>query len=326
MLRSVNAVFTVALCLGCGPGPTPAGDGGGGDDGDDGDDDGVTIDAPGPSIDAPPEPPWDLRDALANGAWVRVRNRCAFPLWIHAAGSSGVLQPDDAMLASGESRDYEAPATWSSARVTAYKDGPRTGEVEKAEMTFADSDALVSLNYNITYVDWVGLPLRIAGAGGECGDPHDVGCLVAYDDLMAGCPAQLLTGNTCQSPRSYCLDGSHQGEAYCHALDSEIARCVGEVSGCGAYAGATTPEAYACSGELSEEPRLCAALNRGMLDAPDDGDTGHYYLNEPYNTYAKWVHDVCPGIYAFSYDDWLSQGGFRSCRGSELRITFCPAG
>jgi hypothetical protein len=43
--------------------------------------------------------------------------------------------------------------------------------------------------------------------------------------------------------------------------------------------------------------------------------------------YAKWVHEVCPGIYAFSYDDWLSHGGFRDCMdGSEVRITFCPGG
>ena len=97
-------------------------------------------------------------------------------------------------------------------------------------------------------------------------------------------------------------------------------------SGCASYAGATTPEVYACSGLFATEPRLCAALNRGMLDAPDNGDDELFYVNEPYNTYARWVHERCPGIYAFSYDDWLAQGGFRSCEGTELRITFCPAG
>jgi len=324
-LRSVIVVLSVALGLAACTHVIVGGD----DDGDDvGDDDGgAAIDAQGPPVDAPPpEPPWDPLDPLANGAWVRVRNRCTFPLWIHAAGSSGVLQPDDAQLAPGEGRDYEAPASWSAARVTAYRDGPRAGEVEKAEMTFAASDPLVSLNYNITYVDWVGLPMRIAGAGGECGDDHVVGCFVAYGALMSGCPAQLVDGDTCQSPRSYCLNAAHQGEAYCHALDDEIQRCVADVAGCGSHAGATTPQVYACSNSFSEEPRLCAALNRGMLDAPDDGDTSHYYVNEPYNTYAEWVHETCPGIYAFSFDDWLAQGGFRSCRGTELRITFCPQG
>lgn len=283
-------------------------------------------DAAGSRADAAPEPPWDPLAPLADGAWVRVRNRCSFPLWIHATGSTGTLVPDDAQLAPGETRDYEAPADWSAARVTAYGDGPRAGELDKAEMTFSASGELVSLNYNITYVDWVGLPLRMAGAGGECGDDHVVGCDVARDALLAGCPAHLRVGDTCQSARSYCSNPANHGTDYCHALDAEIARCVAEVAGCDDHAGATTPHVYACNESFAEEPRLCAALNRGMLDAPDEADTSHYYVEEPYNTYAKWVHEVCPGIYAFSYDDWLAQGGFRSCRGTELRITFCPAG
>lgn len=310
MALSASAVLGLGAC---GAAPIDGDDDGGSPDGR------VTIDA------APPEPPWDPLDPLPGGAWVRVRNRCGFPLWIHAAGSSGTLAPDDAQLAPGESRDYEAPADWSSARVTAYRDGPRAGEVDKAEMTLAAAGELVSLNYNVTYVDWVGLPMRIAGAGGECGDGDIVACHVAYDDLMAGCPSHLIDGSTCQSARSYCLNAANQGTDYCHALDGEIARCIADVAGCGAHAGASTPEVYACNNSFGEEPRLCAALNRGMLDAPDDPVSSHYYIAEPHNTYARWVHETCPGIYAFSYDDWLSQGGFRSCRGTELRITFCPA-
>ena len=282
---------------------------------------------PAAEIDArAPEPDtWDSLDPLGDGVWVRVRNRCSFPLWIHAAGSTGTLAPDDRQLASGETYDYQAPRSWSAARVTAFAGGPRSGEIDKAEMTFAPSGALASLNYNITYVDWVGLPMRIAGAGGACDASHVVGCLVPHGQLTAGCPAHLRDGDRCQSARSYCLDPNRQGESYCHALDGAIADCAANVPGCGAYAAATTPEAYACSGLLSEEPRLCAALNRGMLSAPDSANASDYYVTPPYNTYAKWVHEVCPGIYAFSYDDWLAHGGFRSCVGSELRITFCPA-
>ena len=25
------------------------------------------------------------------------------------------------------------------------------------------------------------------------------------------------------------------------------------------------------------------------------------YQKAPFNTYAKWVHDTCPGVYAFAY-------------------------
>jgi hypothetical protein len=69
---------------------------------------------------------------------------------------------------------------------------------------------------------------------------------------------------------------------------------------------------------------MCAALNRGMTNEPDSADGNAFYKRGPFNTYAKWVHEVCPDIYAFSYDDWLSHGGFRSCVGDELRVTFCP--
>jgi len=68
------------------------------------------------------------------------------------------------------------------------------------------------------------------------------------------------------------------------------------------------------------------ALNRGMTNNPDSDDASLFYQDPPYNTYAKWSHEVCPDIYAFSYDDWLAQGGFRSCDGTELRISFCPSG
>lgn len=269
---------------------------------------------------------WELLDPLADGIWVRVRNHCSTPLWIHAEGSSGVLAPDDRQLASGETFDYQAPRSWSAARVTAYGDGPRAAELDKAEMTLVPSGDLAVLNYNITYVDWVGLPMRLAGAGGACDASHEVACMAPRAELTTGCPAHLRDGQRCQSARSYCLNPANQSTDYCHALDGAIASCAATVPGCGAYAGATTPEAYACSGVLSEEPRLCAALNRGMLSDPDSADAAAYYVTPPYNTYAKWVHEVCPGIYAFSYDDWLSQGGFRACEGSELRITFCPAG
>ncbi|MCA9534888.1 MAG: hypothetical protein KC593_14455 [Myxococcales bacterium] len=269
---------------------------------------------------------WTARAPLADGVWVRVRNGCSFPLFIHGAGNGAVLQPDDAELAVGATRDYEAPRDWSAARVTAYVDGPRMGELDKVEATFQPSGDLATLNFNITYVDWVGLPMRMEAVGGECNASHQVECAVPHASLLDGCPAQLRESDRCQSARSHCLNPTNQASEYCHALDGAIADCAANVAGCGAFAAATTPEAYACSGPLSNEPRLCAALNRGMLSAPDSADTSAFYMTDPYNTYAAWVHAVCPGIYAFSYDDWLSQGGFRACRGSELRITFCPRG
>jgi hypothetical protein len=261
--------------------------------------------------------PWSDLPPRNDGVWVRVRNGCPFPLWIHGAGSSGVLQPDDASLTTGASRDYVAPKEWSAARVTAFVDGPQKGELEKAEITIGGG----TLNYNVTYVDWVGLPLEIVGVGGNCTAAQDTtGCYAKENQILTGCPESfLLQGKKCVSARSYCLDPANQGAAYCHALDSAIASC----SACPA---ATTPEVYACSGPYGQEPRMCAALNRGMTSDPDNANAALYYKSPPYNTYSKWVHQVCPNIYGFSYDDWQSHGGFRSCSGGELRITFCPSG
>ena len=66
-----------------------------------------------------------------------------------------------------------------------------------------------------------------------------------------------------------------------------------------------------------------------MLSNPDSTDTSLYYKNGPFNAYAKWVHDTCPGIYAFPYDDYPSgagESGFRSCTADRLDVTFCPGG
>ncbi len=99
---------------------------------------------------------------------------------------------------------------------------------------------------------------------------------------------------------------------------------------CAGAAGATTPEVFACSGNFfSQDPKWCAALNRGMLDDPDNGDITRYYQTEPFNSYSKWVHSTCPGLYAFPYDDYgpTNESGFHSCGGgTQLNITFFQAG
>ena len=265
---------------------------------------------------------WPPGPDVADGVSLRVRNLCSTSLWIHGEAIQGVLTPDNVQLEPGAIQNYAAPRAWTGGRVTAFRTGPGAGEIEKAEVTFDDLGAAgTRLNYNITYVDWVGLPVQVVGVGGNCNAAsHTTGCTVPTSEIASSCPEDfLLDGGRCMSSRSYCLSAENQGSAFCHALDGAIAACT-------ACAPATTPEVYACSGPYATEPRLCAALNRGMTHDPDTPDASQYYLSPPYNTYAKWVHDLCPGVYAFSYDDWLGQGGFRSCVGDELRITFCPEG
>ncbi len=272
--------------------------------------------------------PVDKPDTVEIG----VRNGCGFSLWIHGAGDSGVLAPDDQEVKPGAIAWYDAPKNWSAARVTAYTDGPRANELDKVEMTLVNNNDAAGevLNYNVTYVDWLGLPVEIVSAGGGP-DCKPVGCYIPQANVLQGCPDGLLDGKKCQSARSYCLNPVNSGVPYCNALNAEIQSCAQNHADCAGAASATTAEAYACSGTFfSQSPKWCAALNRHTQDNPDSTDKSIYYKTAPYNTYSKWVHDVCPGIYAFAYDDYPStsgESGFHACTlGKELDITFCPKG
>ena len=259
---------------------------------------------------------WDPAMPVS-GVAVRVRNRCPFSIWIHAASGANALQPDDAKLDPGQTRDYDAPKPWTSARVTAFKQGPRRGEADKVELNIGADG---TIHYNITYVDWLELPAEMWGYGGNCGSREKVGCYVPVAQVLSGCPESfLLNGARCIAARSYCLNAANQSSAYCHALDSAISAC----SQCPA---GTTTQVYACSGAYGGNPRACAALNRGMGNDFDETDETRYYQRPPYNTYAKWVQTVCPGIYGFPYDDVHDKAGLRACKPTELRVTFCPGG
>jgi hypothetical protein len=263
------------------------------------------------------DPSWPASPGAA-GVAVRVRNFCPFPLFVDGAAKEGSLER--VRLGRGEYHDYDAPKTWSSGRVNAYGAEKDSDPREKVEFTFFESGGQ-RVTYNVTYVDFLGLPVEVTSVGGSCTPSEPTtGCSVKESEVLSGCPQDfLLVGNRCLSPRSYCV-GARAGEAYCKRFDDVIASCA-------ACPKASTPEVYACSGAYANEARMCAAINRGMTGDPDNPNESAYYQNDPYNDYSKWVHQVCPGIYAFPYDDQFSHGGFRDCSGSsEVRITFCPGG
>jgi hypothetical protein len=281
-----------------------------------------------------------------------VINACPFPLWIHGAGQGATLTPDNQKLASGAVQQYDVPASWPAARVNAYWQEPGAAgsdpnAFDKVELTVSGG----SMNYNITYVDYLALPARMEAVGPSCTkngafDPR-VQCAVSVGSVLSGCPFGLLDGKRCLSAGLYCANGTNVGSQFCHALDNQIQTCASQNPGtCGiaTQLGNGTPNAYGCSGYFDSQPancspasaschqdgnKWCAALNRGMLGNPDSTDTSLFYKNAPFNTYAKWVHDTCPGIYAFPYDDYPSgagESGFRSCVADRLDITFCPGG
>jgi hypothetical protein len=278
-----------------------------------------------------------------------VINNCSGPLTIRAANDKTVLEPVNVVLAPGAAQQYVVPAEWPAGRINAFWLDPDKDPQahDKVEVTVGSG----VMNYNITYVDWVALPVEMTAVGPACTPSQDfdpkVGCYVPRDQLLEGCPDELRSGDRCLSAGIYCSDPAHQDLPYCHALDELIALCADffpETCGVAAKLGNSTRDVYACTGYFDSQPpncapastdchlegnKWCAALNRNMLGDPDSTDTDAYYKQPPFNTYAQWVHATCPGIYAFPYDDYPSnagESGFRACTADRLDVTFCPAG
>ena len=283
-----------------------------------------------------------------------VTNSCPFNLNVVLTGVGEVsLEKDTAgnklfrNLSPGATYTYYPPSNYPSGRVAAYKTLPSPAaprELEKAEFTLGlDGGGGQNIYYNLTYVDHLGLPMKIAATGGG-GGCQMVQCNKSYSAVTAaiagGCPDGLrysFGGNqVCLAPRSFCLDGEYAGDprrgGICGRLDSEIARCASRYPGQCNPGGDKTPQVYACSGGFfATSAKWCAAITRGMVDNPDSTNVGLYYnTGRPYNLYAKWIHDQCGTVYSFAYDDYpmaANQAGFFTCSAArQLSVTFCPAG
>jgi hypothetical protein len=267
---------------------------------------------------------WADKPAACGPNCMRFRNYCPFPLWIHTGST---LATDDQKIDTGQSVDVPTPNPWTSKRAQAYKTGPKQGEAQFVEMHFANG----TINYNVTYVDYFGLPVEVTGFGGTCvAAQHTTGCYMPYAEALSGCPdAVLKQGDRCNSAGGYCLNQANQSNEFCHRLDSAITDCNQKGLGCPALSATTgTTQAYACAATFyNGNPKLCAALNRGMAGSQadiDDKNRDHFYQKTPYSTYSKWLQCKCPVTYTFPYDDVYEQGGFRACASTELRVTWCP--
>jgi hypothetical protein len=283
---------------------------------------------------------------------VKVTNKCPFNLNVLLTGVNSVSLERDASgnpiyrnLANGQSYTYYAPGSYPAGRVSAYKTLPSPSsprELEKAEFTLENNGTQL-IHYNLTYVDHVGLPMAISTVGSSTSCVN-VQCNKTQSAMQSaidtGCPDGLRYsmggGTICLAPRSFCLDGEYASDSrrpsVCTRLDSEIARCASLYPGQCNPGTAKTPQVYACSPPFFDtSAKWCAALNRGMVDAPDSTNVASYYnTGKPYNQYAKWVHQQCGAVYAFAYDDYpmaANQAGFFTCSGgTQLNVTFCPAG
>jgi hypothetical protein len=241
-------------------------------------------------------------------------------------GNNGTntLQPNNVELKTDQYRDFDAKSAFASARLTVYRDSSQGNPAQFVELNYGDGQ----LGYNVSYVDFLGLPVEVTAA---CGT---TACYAPLSTLLDGCPSNLRQSDRCISARSWC--GGNANDAYCKALDApaqaalQLSRCQSDLAayraanGAGAPIG-STPSVYACSDFWSSSPFCCAIVNRGV-SAADASNICDYYKTGPYNTYAKWVHDKCPMIYAFPYDDAEGQSGYHQCAAKEIRMTWCPAG
>ena len=269
---------------------------------------------------------------------VHVTNSCPVDVWVHGVGSEGALQPDNAHLSPGAARDYNAPATWTAARIYAYLQAPDgsgnpQGQNDKVEMNFFQVNGVETINTDITYVDWLALPARIEaiGSGSDC---TTVGCELPYSQILSGCPglAAERPPSACRreptSPRS---DAQRRSDVP-RPRRQGSQRAPPSTPGCAGAAGSSTAQVYSLARAASSatSPQFCAALNRGVLASPGPNTpASSFYQSPPYNPYSAWVHGRCPGIYAFPYDDYgaSNQSSDHTCGGAtRLNITFCPQG
>mgnify|MGYP000641500433 CR=1 FL=1 len=111
---------------------------------------------------------------------VVVQNSCPFNLNVVLTGVGEIsLEKDTAgnkvfrNLSPGATYTYYPPRDYPSGRVAAYKTLPTPAaprELEKAEFTLGlDGGGGQNIYYNLTYVDHLGLPMRIAASGGGSG-------------------------------------------------------------------------------------------------------------------------------------------------------------
>ncbi|HTA21731.1 MAG TPA: beta-1,3-glucanase family protein [Polyangia bacterium] len=277
---------------------------------------------------APAFPPTQI--TAPKGLLFRFMNNCPMTLWLQFAGS-----PNGApvMLASKTTQEFDMPTLHG--RVTAYKNAAPGGagsvEAEFFELT---ADPGKALNYNLSFVDYMGLPLEINGKGppASCGL---TACYAPLADLVKGCPTQLLdsVNGKCNSMFSYCNNAAHAQEAFCTSLDASAAMTLAndpmcKAGGTLAAAGSGAKILGCATGSFwSGSPYCCAKVNRNATNGTGSDNTQNctYYKTAPYNVYAAYSHSVCPYIYAFAYDDWNDQSGYHACTGGTgADITYCP--
>jgi hypothetical protein len=270
-----------------------------------------------------------------------VTNNCPITLWIHFTEmpySADINGGRPQKLLPNTTLVYDSVANFGGGRCWAYykdpgnvvnKYAPISSYNGFVEMTVSGGPTGVQ-NYNISFVDYATLPVKVTGSGKDC-IPTIVPVSFAdwKNQLVHGCPTQLddyidsLGIGRCLGSYDYCVQpGYDTGKIYCNKMKLAYGYSGLAIYG-GAFGGA--PQSFYDS---------IAGWQRGTF--PGDADSSHYYKGpeqdangkwiKPYNHFAKWVHKDCNAqVYAFANDDHQNQSGFQACPNcGELDITWCP--
>jgi hypothetical protein len=275
-------------------------------------------------------------DTCTNRPCINVLNNCAVPLWTHAVATVPIDDGNVRKLAPGESFRYTALPSFGGGRLYAYYKEPDIKQDRQrlvsdfnqfVEMTIdRDGNGQWAQNYNISYVDYVSLPVLMKGTGASCQPTH---CGFRYQDWIRAlkeCPTDLRNRHgdlaTCTASYDYCITAEGAGPA---SYDTTREYCTKMQAAHGspgsAVYGGTFPQHPATDVGFWDQ---VAAWNRGAVSG--DSDESNYYKQEPFNHYAGWIHDRlgCPRVYAFSTDDHQDKAGFVRCTADELSVVWCP--
>jgi hypothetical protein len=265
---------------------------------------------------------------------INVLNNCKVPLWTHAIGTVPIDDGFVRRLDPGQSFRYTAVPQHGGGRLYAYYKEPENKQDRQrlvsdfnqfVEMTVdRDNTGRWAQNYNISYVDYMSLPVLMKGAAPGC---EATQCGFRYEDWVVKlkeCPTDLRNQHgelaTCTASYNYCItpDGAASYDTikpYCHKMQAKHGFPGSAIYG-GSFPQMPSENVAFWDG--------VAAWNRGTFAG--DADDRNYYKTEPYNHYAGFIHDTlgCPRVYAFSTDDHQDKAGFVRCTADELTVIWCP--
>ncbi len=272
--------------------------------------------------------------ACADPPCMNVYNNCTIPLWTHAIGSIPIDDGNVRELAPGAQFQYAGLSAFGGGRIYAYYQEPTVLQstsvvssynqfVEMALDTDASQGGAWAQNYDISYVDYIALPVSVQAENGcpatTCGSQFG-----DWVQKLAECPTTLENTyqgiGTCLGSYNYCItpDGSQtydQTKTYCSKMQAAHG-----YPGSAVYGGVFPSEP---SSDVAFWDGV-AGWNRGT--PAGDADTMEYYQAEPYNDYAQMIHVQmgCSLVYAFSTDDHQDQAGFIRCDSPVLDVVWCP--